>query len=175
MFVLPKFTLFKVIKKKIIDKICRCILCQFALLVNPWTVFLTTHTTPIQKLPLGSRVSLKLISMLIFQTLLKYNMQKRRLNSSVNNKSSLHPYLEIKTLLLSLLLLSVTNTNPLDFSWQVAMIPNSAKYGPLRRPTATASSQHQGQISTAGRVDQLWTKEEMREGCSSGFISWSRH
>ena len=104
--------------------------------------------------------SLELISMQIFQTLLKYNMQKRRLNSSVNNKSSLHPYLEVETLLLSLLLLRVTDTNPFDFSWQVAMIPNSAKYGPLRRPTATASSQPQCQICTAGRVDQLWTKED---------------
>ena len=60
--------------------------------------------------------SLELISMQIFQTLLKYNMQKRRLNSSVNPKSSLNTYLEVETLVLSLLLLHVTNTNPLDFS-----------------------------------------------------------
>ena len=59
--------------------------------------------------------SLELISMLIFQTLLKYNMLKRRLNSSVNPKSSLLLYLEVETLLLSILLLCVTNTNPLDF------------------------------------------------------------
>ena len=41
------------------------------------------------------------------------------------------------------------------------MIPNSAKYGPLRRPTATASLQPQGQICTAGRVDQLGTKTDI--------------
>ena len=51
-----------------------------------------------------------------FSDIAKVNMQKRRLNSSVNNKSSLHPYLEVQTLLLSLLLLHVTNTNPLNFS-----------------------------------------------------------
>ena len=60
--------------------------------------------------------SLELISMLIVQILHKNKIQKSWLNSSVNHKSSLHPYLEIKTLLLSLLLLSVTDTNPLDFS-----------------------------------------------------------
>ena len=107
--------------------------------------------------------SLELISIQIVQTLHKNKMETRQ-NSSVNHKSALHPYLEVKTLLLSILLLRVTNTNPLDFSWQVAMIPNSAKYGPLRSPTATASSQPQCQIRTAGRVDQVWTKEEMREG-----------
>ena len=57
--------------------------------------------------------SLELISMQILQTMLKYKMQKR-LNSSVNHKSSLLPYLKVETLLLSLLLLRVTNT--LDFS-----------------------------------------------------------
>ena len=41
------------------------------------------------------------------------------------------------------------------------MISNSAKYGPLRRPTATASSQPQCQKCTAGLVDQLWTKADI--------------
>ena len=145
-------------------------ICSF---VNPGPSFNNPYNSYTET-PIRVKGSLELISMQIFQTMLKYKMQKRRLNSSVNHKSSLLPYLKVETLLLSLLLLRVTNTNPLDFSWQLAMIQNSADYGPLRRPTATPSSQPPCQICTAGRVDQLWTKEERRKGGSPGFTSLSR-
>ena len=135
---------------------------------------LTTRTTPIQKLPIGSRGSLELISMLIFQTLLKYNMQKRRLNSLVNHKSSFHPYLEVETLLLSLLLLHVTNTNPLNFSWQLAMIPIPPSMDPregrqqLRPRSLSARSALLDELTNYGQRKILFGRER---GLQLGLFS----